>query len=214
MVTLSLIAAISLTGSVLCAVLIALDIRKRPQPMAVMNVVWPVTALYAGPLALWAYYKIGRLPHGASKPFWQSVLTGTLHCGAGCTLGDLFAEILLFLFPIVVFGNKVFDTWTIDFIFAFVIGVLFQYYALKPIKHLSSGATLIKALQADALSLTCWQIGMYGWMALCFFVLFHKVLSSSGVLFWFMMQIAMLIGLLTAFPINWWLIRKGIKERM
>jgi hypothetical protein len=33
-------------------------------------------------------------------------------------------------------------------------------------------------------------------------------------LFWFMMQIAMLFGFLTAYPMNWWLIRKGIKEAM
>ena len=33
-------------------------------------------------------------------------------------------------------------------------------------------------------------------------------------MFWFMMQIAMAIGLVTAFPSNWWLIKKGIKEAM
>jgi len=29
-----------------------------------------------------------------------------------------------------------------------------------------------------------------------------------------MMQIAMLFGFLTAYPVNWWLIKKGIKEEM
>jgi hypothetical protein len=29
--------------------------------MWIMNWVWPLTALYAGPLALWAYFAIGRL---------------------------------------------------------------------------------------------------------------------------------------------------------
>ena len=32
--------------------------------------------------------------------------------------------------------------------------------------------------------------------------------------FWFAMQIAMLAGFATAFPTNWWLIRKGLKEKM
>jgi hypothetical protein len=32
--------------------------------------------------------------------------------------------------------------------------------------------------------------------------------------FWFMMQLAMLIGFVTAYPVNWWLIRVGIKEAM
>jgi len=29
-----------------------------------------------------------------------------------------------------------------------------------------------------------------------------------------MMQIAMLCGFATCYPVNWWLIRTGIKERM
>ena len=32
--------------------------------------------------------------------------------------------------------------------------------------------------------------------------------------FWFVMQIAMLAGFCTSYPVNWWLIRVGIKERM
>jgi hypothetical protein len=29
-----------------------------------------------------------------------------------------------------------------------------------------------------------------------------------------MMQIAMVVGFATAYPVNWWLIARGIKERM
>ncbi|MFD0642241.1 MULTISPECIES: DUF4396 domain-containing protein [unclassified Bradyrhizobium] len=29
-----------------------------------------------------------------------------------------------------------------------------------------------------------------------------------------MMQIAMMAGLLTSYPVNWWLIKAGVKERM
>lgn len=32
--------------------------------------------------------------------------------------------------------------------------------------------------------------------------------------FWFVMQLAMLGGFATAYPMNAWLIRKGVKERM
>ena len=32
--------------------------------------------------------------------------------------------------------------------------------------------------------------------------------------FWFVMQIAMLAGFATSYPVNWWLIRAGIKEKM
>jgi hypothetical protein len=44
--------------------------------------------------------------------------------------------------------------------------------------------------------------------------LFGAALDVASVEFWFMMQIAMLAGFVTAYPVNWWLIRRGIKEAM
>ena len=32
--------------------------------------------------------------------------------------------------------------------------------------------------------------------------------------FWFLMQIGMILGFATSYPVNWWLIKKGIKEAM
>ena len=32
--------------------------------------------------------------------------------------------------------------------------------------------------------------------------------------YWFLMQIGMVIGFVTSYPANWYLVRKGIKEPM
>lgn len=93
----------SLLLAAVCCMVLIIDVWLRPQKMAVMNVVWSVTALYLGPLALLAYFWFGRdkpmaMPghnHHAmnmSRPFWQSACIGTTHCGAGCTPGDIIAE--------------------------------------------------------------------------------------------------------------------------
>ena len=223
---LTTLAVCSLILGGLCAIIILADIFRHPQQMKIMNVVYPVTALYAGPLALLVYYKIGRKASSngkmqmngsmnmPEKPFWQSVIIGALHCGSGCTLGDIMAEGLLFFVPVVLFGSRLAGTWLIDYVFAFVIGIVFQYYAIKPMKKLATGDALKAALKADTLSLTSWQIGMYGWMAITFFVIFGHKLEATSPVFWLMMQIAMLIGFLTAYPMNWWLIKSGIKEQM
>ena len=53
----------SVTGiGLLCAGLILADIYLGGyrQSMKSREAVWPVTAIYAGPLALWAYYRWGR----------------------------------------------------------------------------------------------------------------------------------------------------------
>jgi hypothetical protein len=62
--------------------------------------------------------------------------------------------------------------------------------------------------------LTAWQIGMYGCMAIVVFCIYRHDLPKTSPLFWFMMQIAMMAGFLTSYPVNWWLIRVRIKEAM
>lgn len=68
------ILAWSVTGiGLLCAVIILADIYLGGyrQPMTSWEAVWPITAIYAGPLALVVYYRWGRPGHGAmAKPSW------------------------------------------------------------------------------------------------------------------------------------------------
>lgn len=221
------ICSLSLAG--ICALIIACDLFAHPQKMWIMNIVWPTTALYAGPLAVLSYFRAGRLSSrqsvqqakaagedspGKRKPFWQIAGVAATHCGSGCTLGDLVAEWITFAAPIVIFGHKLFGGWLLDYVWAYLFGIAFQYFTIKPMKGLSPGKGLWAAIKADTLSLTAWQVGMYGWMAVAVFLIFGRELPKTGPVFWFMMQIAMLCGFLTAYPVNWLLIRKGIKEAM
>lgn len=231
----------------LCALLILADIvRGNQQQMWIMNVVWPVTALFGTVLAVWAYFQYGRLatkqkmqeamergedpPNKTQTPFPAMVMKGAAHCGSGCTLGDICSEFLALAFPVVAtwvgwktifpdtHAGKMFAVWILDFIFAFVIGVAFQYFTIVPMRNLSPWKGIVEAIKADFLSLTSWQVGMYGGMAFAQFVVFRFVwehdLKPSEPEFWFVMQLAMLAGFATAYPVNWWLIRKGIKEKM
>ncbi len=205
------LATASLLLAAFCAVWIAADLANgHRQHMAVMNVVWPITALYAGPLALIAYFTVGRRstravveqakargekPPGKVKPFWQKVALGASHCGAGCTLADIIGEWALFAFPLTLFGMKIFGAWAVDYVLALLIGILFQYYAIAPMRDLSLGEGLKAAIKADVLSLTAWQVGMYGWMAIATFGIFGHELHQTEPTFWFMMQIAHVGGL-------------------
>jgi len=234
------IAALLLGGII--ALGIAVDAWRHPQKMWIMNVVWPVTALFGTALTLWAYLRFGRLatreaerhsesheavPRQQSKiPFAIKVAKAAGHCGSGCTLGDICAEWLAFLFPPIavvlgwksLFAEKMYAVWILDYVFAFSIGILFQYFTIKPMRDLTVREGLIQALKADTLSLSAWQIGMYGFMALAQFFLFRHLLGAklevASVEFWFLMQVAMLAGFGTSYPVNWWLLRRGIKEAM
>jgi len=224
------LAVISLAVSGVCAVLVSIDEIKRPQKMWIMNLVWPITTLFGSILWLGAYYAWGRQPLPADRrgkpPFPIQVGKGTTHCGAGCTLGDLIVEWTAFGFPVVAvwfgwhtwFQEKTFAVWIPDFILAFLLGVVFQYYTIKPMRHLSIKDGVIAALKADTASISAWQLGMYGVMALIQFgwyrQAFGDVAPVDSAEFWFAMQLAMLAGLATSYPVNWWLLRKGWKEAM
>ena len=193
-----------------------------------MRYVWPINALWGSVFGIWAYWKIGRMPpraqspshHNAvrmdrrqERPFWQKVVGGTFHCGAGCSLADLIGPFLFRLVPFAVIGSMVFGEWTLDYALALLIGVAFQYAALAPMLNQHGLRVWWRALKVDFLSLTAWQVGMYGWMALVIFLWLGE-LHPTRIEFWFMMQLAMACGFLTAYPMNWWLIKAGIKTAM
>lgn len=224
---------VSIIIAFICSITIALDLRSHPQKMWIMNLVWPVTALFGSVIALWGYYRYGRLAakdgledHTEATPFTAIVGKAASHCGTGCTLGDICAEWLAFGFPViatwfgwhVLFEVKMFAVWIIDYIFAFSFGITFQYFTIKPMRDVSPLQGLIAAVKADTLSLTAWQVGMYGFMAIAHFWIFehllHHKLETNSFEFWFMMQIAMLLGFVTAYPVNWLLISTGVKEKM
>lgn len=217
---------------VVCAVGVAADVARRPQPMAVMNVVWPVTMLFGGLAWLLFYRRTARAaPRGLSRDergssMAVSVATGTSHCGAGCAIGDLVAEFALVAFPVIgvvvgrgtLYDDEIFAGWIIDFVLAFALGVVFQYFSIAPMRGLGLRAGIVAALKADALSISAWQVGMYGVMALAQFLVLPSLFGGRADVvspeFWFVMQIAMLAGFATSYPVNWFLIRSGVKEAM
>ena len=214
-------------------IIITIDLFRHPQKeMPIMNLVWPINGLWAGVFGLWAYFTIGKyrkmnmemdmnmdmnmdmdMSSNKYSKFWQGVVADTLHCGAGCTLADLIGSWIFFFFPFSIFQNLTFGEWTLEYILALITGVTFQYAAISPMMKEKGIKIWLTALKIDFLSLTAWQVGMYGWMAIIIFVFLGR-LSPTTPEFWFMMQIAMCFGFLTAYPVNWWLVKKGIKMGM
>lgn len=82
-------------------------------------------------------------------------------------------------------GAALWPEYILDFALAYLLGILSQYFAIKPRGgwrpcSLSSSPTRAQPDHAPS---------------------------------WFMMQIAMALGLLTTYPVNIWLVRRGIKHR-
>jgi Domain of unknown function (DUF4396) len=219
---LTVIAWISIVLGFLIAGTILYDIfgRGLRQPSRIMEAVWPITALYLGPLG-WLYYaRLGRpkrIPgahaYMEDNPLrWGAFISGT-HCGAGCALGDIIGESAIYAGGVTIAGMALWPEYIVDFILAYVFGILFQYLAIKPMSQLTRRRALADAIKADTLSVIFFELGLFGWMALAFLVLFPQ-LRPDHAAYWFMMQIGMALGLLTTYPVQIWLIRHGIKHAM
>ncbi|MGA8247748.1 MAG: DUF4396 domain-containing protein [Nocardioides sp.] len=219
----------ALLVALLSAATIAYDmfVTGHRQQMPVMEWVWPVTALYTGPLAVWGYRHFGlanspewRRERGLDKPpeqpDWATYAVGVSHCGAGCTLGDIIAETAIFVFGVTVAGQALFAEYVGDYLLAVALGLVFQYFAIAPMRGLGLREGIVAAAKADFLSLTAFEVGLFAWMALQGLALFpapHHIHPDTPV-YWFGMQIGMCLGFLTAVPVNVWLIERGIKEAM
>jgi hypothetical protein len=251
-----------------CAAVIVFDIfiTGHRQPMAVMNAVFPITALYFGPLALAFYWRWGRTaagtaaapmsmshepasqaaamppgggsqmqmadaapgghrnsvsdklgaPRPRTKPWWAMMATEVSHCGSGCVLGDVISEFVIFALALTVAGSVLAAEYVGDYILALAFGILFQYFAIAPMRGLGLRDGLRAAAKADVVSLTFFEVGLFGWMAVMTFVLFpapHHLTPGSPV-FWLLMQVGMMVGFATSWPANVWLVNRGVKIPM
>jgi hypothetical protein len=246
-----------LSFSLLSFIIILVDVLMgQSQKMKIMNLVWPISALYLGPFALYFYFRhervrpqvkccckvLGKTSADRGHVCCQrqnkaacdivpkkmqhmdhnkmmnkgvnlkSIFLSSLHCGAGCVLGDILAEFVILFVGITIFGAAIWASFFIDFAAALIFGLAFQYYTIHPMKpELSKLQVIWQAIKADVLSLTFFEIGLFGWMLACYYI-FTPVLVANQVVFWFMMQIGMILGLLTTMPINYLLIKWGIKS--
>jgi hypothetical protein len=155
-------------------------------------------------------------PAGRSRPRWVMMATEVSHCGAGCALGDVISEFVIFAAALTIAGLTLGAEYLGDYVLALILGIIFQYFAIAPMRGLGLKDGLIAATKADFISLTAFETGLFGWMAIMTFVLFpapHNLMPNAAA-FWLLMQVGMIIGFVTSWPANVWLIRRGIKVPM
>lgn len=203
------------------AVVVAADLTRHPQHMPIMNMVWPVTAVYFPIVGWWFYATMGRpmavdAPEmKGEKPYWKRIFLSATHCGSGCVIGDVVGAPIVFFTGWTLFGERLFAEYAVEFALAYAVGIAFQYFPIRAMRGIPASDAIIDAVKADTLSLVAFEIGMFAWMALTYFLMLpaHRP-EASNVVFWFIMQIGMILGFLTTYPANWLLVRSGLKSGM
>src|SRR5665213_3200173 len=140
---------------------------------------------------------------------WRQVLGSTMHCVAGDGVGILAGAVIasLFHFP------KVADVG-LEYVLGFGFGwSIFQALFMRGMAGGSYRRSLTSAFFPELLSMNCLMASMVPVMILAMkYVPVGRDPASPA--FWFIMSMSLLVGFITAYPMNWWLVSHHLKHGM
>ncbi len=192
---------------------VAVDIRTTPEAL-VMKVGFVVITLYSGPFGALLYALSCRKPMpGTHEQFvavkWRQVVGSTMHCVAGDGIGILAAATVTSLLRLPMAVDLV-----AEYVAGFVFGwTIFQALFMKGLMGGSYGGALRSTFVPEFLSMN----GVMGGMAAVMVTWMTRdpaAMEPTSAHFWFVMSIALSVGFVVAFPINWWLVDRGLKHGM
>lgn len=208
-------------GAVAAAVVLAdIYLRRHRQPVAAMEAVWAITTIYAGPLALWAYYRWGR----PATARWQQrsgrrpdagpsavTVVQTLPGGAASFIGHGIAVPIVMGTGMTIAGRAVWPMILLIAVFALPLLIAFEYRVLSQAGQIESvGRRLVQASRTSVSAIVAFDAGMGAIMLLVSYVLHY---GHTTMAFWLLMWAGMLLGFATAYPIVWWLAAAGRRRQ-
>jgi Domain of unknown function (DUF4396) len=190
------------------------DLATNTPAMGVMKVAWVLIALYLGPIGLFVYLLSCRQPlPGTHDAFiaahWKQSVGSLAHCLAGDATGIILAAALTYRFG---FPNGL--DLILEYTAAFLFGwMVFQALFMKAMLGGNYAVALRATFFAEFVSMNMVMVGMIPSML----ILMHALPESRDPLhplFWGVMAIATLVGGIVAYPINSWMVGRGIKHGM
>ncbi len=207
--------------ALLCAAALLYDVYGRGyrQRVRAMEAVWPLSALYFGPLALVIYARWGRprsekwqREHGEApeKSGSAAAAAGSLPGGAASTVAHFIGVPLVVLSGLTIAGL---DLWAMILVIALLATALlfaFEYFfSTVRERGLAAGEGVGVALLIAVVTVLAFDVGMGGWMLFLHF--FWIMPPPTDISFLFLMQIGLVLGFLTGYPAVAWLVGRGTK---
>ena len=199
--------------AVVSAAYVAFDqFRSNPEP-AVMKWGFVLVTLYMGPLGLLLYVMADKEPAPGTherfvKPLWKQGVGSTVHCVAGDATGIILAAVVTALA-----GFPMFVDVLVEYVFGFAFGLLvFQAVFMRRIMDGSYAANVRRSFMPELLSMNMMMAGMAPAMILLMMSRDMRAMWPGELLFWFVMSLGVVVGFIIAYPVNLWLVAKGMKH--
>lgn len=181
--------------------------------MRVMTLAWVLILLYTGPLGLFIYLLSCRQPMPNThdefiKAHWKQAVGSVIHCVAGDATAIILSAIVLSFFSI---SNGV--ELVIEYVAAYLFGLLIFQALFMRSMFSSYREAVMKTLFVETVSMNFVMTGMLPVIVL----VKHFIPTASDpahLEFWGMMSLATIVGFIVAYPVNSWLVNRGIKHGM
>lgn len=192
---------------------VALDIQHTPEN-SVLKWGFILLTAYFGPIGL-ALYVFGCRKHDpeshakfVAEP-WRQVLGSTMHCVAGDGIGILAGAVIAAVISLSLLAEV-----ALEYVLGFAFGwTIFQALFMRDMFGGSYSLSLKNTFRSELLSMNCLMGGMIPVSILAWRSTPEAHDPTHG-LFWFRMSIALFVGFLVAYPMNWWLVTNHLKHGM
>ena len=202
-----------LTSAVISAAYVGWDqFRGNPEP-TVMKWGFVLVTLYMGPIGLLLYVLADKEPRPGThakfvKPLWKQGVGSTVHCVAGDATGIILAAVVVALV-----GLPMWQDLIVEYVAGFLFGLLiFQALFMRKIMGGSYGKNVQRSFLPELLSMNLMMAGMAPTMSFLMMGRDMRAMLPSEPLFWFVMSIGVTVGFAIAYPVNVWLVSRGLKH--
>jgi hypothetical protein len=192
---------------------VAVDIRTTPET-PVLRWGFVLLTAYTGVVGAFLYVLGCREPlPGLHEQYtaarWRQTLGSTMHCVAGDGVGILAGAVLSS-----VLGLAGVSEMILEYLLGFAFGwTIFQALFMRDMAGGSYSRALVSTFVPELLSMNFLMAGMLPTMM----ALRRYIPSADDPMtpnFWFVMSMALLVGFVVAYPINWWLVANHLKHGM
>jgi hypothetical protein len=199
----------------LSAAYVAYDAYYHNPELTVMKWGWVLVTLYMGPIGLGLYVLSCKEPRPFTheefiKPLWKQAMGSTIHCVAGDATGIILAAAIT-----AALGFPMWVDLITEYVFGFAFGLLiFQALFMRDMMGGSYARALRMSFLPEWLSMNMVMAGMIPVMVAGMMGRDMRAMEPTQLLFWGVMSLGVIVGFATAYPVNWWLVAKGLKHGM
>lgn len=194
---------------------VAWDAYRNNPELTVMKWGWVLVTLYLGPVALFLYVLSCKEPYPGTherfiQPLWKQGIGSTIHCVAGDATGIIVAAVITGAL-----GLPMSIDLVIEYAAGFGFGLfIFQALFMKDMMGGSYPAAVRHSLLPEWLSMNFMMAGMFPTMVVLMMGRDMRAMEPTELVFWGTMSASVLVGLVTAYPVNVWMVDKGLKHGM